>query len=56
MRTTGKHKQVTGAVTEDTLADPNPTVVNNVIFNSGGIGGGSVTVTSAQNFTASRAT
>ncbi len=44
-------KQVTGAVTEDTLADPNPTVVNNVIFNSSGIGGGSVIVTSAQNFT-----
>jgi Peptide N-acetyl-beta-D-glucosaminyl asparaginase amidase A len=44
-------KQVTGAVTEDTLADPNPTVVNNVIFNSSGIGGGSVIVTSVQNFT-----
>ena len=44
-------KQVTGAVTEDTLADPNPTVVNNVIFNSSGIGGGSVIVTNAQNFT-----
>ena len=44
-------KQVTGAVTEDTLADPNPTVVNNVIFDSSGIGGGSAIVTSAQNFT-----
>ena len=43
--------QITGAVTEDTLADPNPAVVNNVSVNSSGIGGGSVTVTSAQNFT-----
>ncbi len=43
--------EITGAVTEDTLADPNPAVVNNVSVNSSGIGGGSVTVTSAQNFT-----
>jgi hypothetical protein len=38
-------------VTEDTLADPNPTVVNNVVFDSSGNGGGLATVTSAQNFT-----
>ena len=44
-------KQLTGAVTEDTLANPNPTVVNNITFNSSGDGGGSATVTSAQNFT-----
>jgi hypothetical protein len=43
--------QTTGTLTEDTLADPIPAVVNNVTFNSSGIGGGSVTVTSAQNFT-----
>ena len=43
--------QLTGAVTEDTLANPNPTVVNNVTFDSSGNGGGSAIVTSAQNFT-----
>ena len=43
--------QVTGAVTEDTLADPNPTVVNNVTVDASGNAAGTVTVTSAQNFT-----
>jgi hypothetical protein len=43
-------KHVTGAVTEDTLATPNPSVVSNVSFNAGGIGGGTATVTSAQKF------
>ena len=40
-------KQVTGAVTENTLDDPNPTVVNNATLDSGG----SVTVTSSQHYT-----
>ncbi len=44
-------KHVTGAVTEDTLTDPNPTVVSNVAFDSSGNGGGLATVTSAQKFT-----
>jgi hypothetical protein len=44
-------KHVTGAVTEDTLADPNPAVVSNIAFDSSGNGGGTATVTSAQNFT-----
>ena len=44
-------KHVTGAVTEDTLTDPNPTVVTNITFDSSGNGGGSATVTSTQNFT-----
>lgn len=44
-------KQVTGAVTEDTLTDPDPTVVSNVAFDSHGNGGGTATVTSKQNFT-----
>jgi len=44
-------KKITGVVTENTLTDPNPTVVNNVSFDSSGNGGGEVTVTSAQNFT-----
>ena len=44
-------KHVTGAVTEDTLTDPNPTVVTNITFDSSGNGGGSATVTSKQNFT-----
>jgi Peptide N-acetyl-beta-D-glucosaminyl asparaginase amidase A len=42
---------VTGAVTEDTLTDPNPTVVNNASFDSSGNGGGTVTVTSSQRYT-----
>lgn len=46
-------KQVTGAVTEDTLAAPNPSVVSNASFNSSGNGGGAVTVTSAQQFAVS---
>jgi Peptide N-acetyl-beta-D-glucosaminyl asparaginase amidase A len=44
-------KHVTGAVTEDTLTDPSPTVVTNISFDSSGNGGGSATVTSKQNFT-----
>lgn len=44
-------KQVTGAVTENTLTVPNPVVVNNVTLDSSGLGGGAVSVTSAQNFT-----
>jgi hypothetical protein len=44
-------KHVTGAITEDTLTDPNPTVVTNITFDSSGNGGGSATVTSKQNFT-----
>ena len=43
-------KQVTGAVTEDTLAVPNPSVVNNVNLDASGNGGGTVTVTNAQQF------
>jgi hypothetical protein len=43
--------QVTGALTEDTLAAPDPTVVSNVTFDSQGNGGGIATVTSAQSFT-----
>jgi hypothetical protein len=43
--------QVTGALTEDTLTDPDPTVVSNVAFDSHGNGGGTATVTSKQNFT-----
>jgi carbon monoxide dehydrogenase subunit G len=38
-------------VTENTLADPNPTVVNNVTVDASGNAAGTVTVTSAQNFT-----
>ena len=43
--------KVTGAVTENTLTEPNPVVVNNVVFDSSGNGGGEVTVTNAQDFT-----
>jgi hypothetical protein len=43
--------QVTGALTEDTLTDPDPTVVSNVAFDAHGNGGGTATVTSKQNFT-----
>ena len=42
---------VTGAVTEDTLTAPSPSVVSNVSFDSSGNGGGTATVTSAQKFT-----
>ena len=44
-------KHVTGAVTEDTLTDPNPSVVSNVAFDADFNGGGTATVTSAQKFT-----
>ena len=44
-------QQVTGAVTEDTLTVPNPVVVNDVTLDSSGLGGGKVSVTSAQKFT-----
>jgi carbon monoxide dehydrogenase subunit G len=44
-------KKVTGEVTENTLTEPNPVVVNNVVFDASGNGGGTATVTSAQNFT-----
>jgi len=44
-------KKVTGELTENTLTDPNPVVVNNIVFDASGNGGGKVTVTSAQNFT-----
>ena len=42
---------VTGAVTEDTLTDPNPTLVSNISFDSSGNGGGTATVTNAQKYT-----
>jgi hypothetical protein len=42
---------VTGAVTENTLTDPNPIVVNNATIDSSGNGGGPVTVTSSQRYT-----
>ena len=44
-------KHVTGAVTEDTLTDPNPTLVSNISFDSSGNGGGTATVTNAQKYT-----
>ena len=44
-------KHVTGAVTEDTLTNPNPTLVSNISFDSSGNGGGTATVTSAQKYT-----
>ncbi len=44
-------KKVTGAVTENTLTAPNPTVVNGTSFDSSGDGGGPVTVTSSQSYT-----
>jgi hypothetical protein len=43
-------KHVTGAVTKNTLTTPTPVVVDNTSFDSNGIGGGPVTVTSSQNF------
>jgi hypothetical protein len=42
--------QITGALTQDTLANPEPTVVNNVSFDASGNSGGTATVTSTQNF------
>jgi ethanolamine utilization microcompartment shell protein EutS len=44
-------KQITGEVTENNLAAPNPRLVNNVTVDSNGDATGVVTVTSAQNFT-----
>jgi hypothetical protein len=44
-------KKVTGAVTRNNLAAPNPTVVNTVAFDSSGVGGGTVTTTNAHNYT-----
>ena len=44
-------KEVTGEVTENNLAAPNPALVNNVTVESNGDATGVVTVTSAQNFT-----
>jgi hypothetical protein len=43
--------QITGELTEDTLAAPDPAVVNNVSFDASGNGGGTVTVTSVQDYT-----
>jgi hypothetical protein len=44
-------RKVTGAVTRNNLAAPNPTVVNTVAFDSSGVGGGTVTTTNAHNYT-----
>jgi hypothetical protein len=44
-------KEVTGEVTENNLAAPNPALVNNVTVDSNGNATGVVTVTNAQNFT-----
>jgi hypothetical protein len=44
-------KTVTGAVTKNNLAAPNPTVVNTVSFNSSGVGGGTITTTNSHNYT-----
>jgi hypothetical protein len=44
-------KEVTGALTEDTLAPPNPSVTNTVTLDSNGLGGGIVTVANTDNFT-----
>ena len=44
-------KHVTGAVTEDTLTDPAPSLVSNISFDSNGIGGGTATVTNTQKYT-----
>ena len=46
-------KNVTGEVTEDTLAAPNPTLVSNISFDASGNGGGTATVTNAQKFAVS---
>jgi hypothetical protein len=43
-------KNVTGAVTEDNLTAPNPTLVSNVAFDSSGNGGGTATVTNTQKY------
>ena len=44
-------KEVTGALTEDTLTLPNPSVTNTVTLDSSGLGGGIVTVANTDNFT-----
>jgi len=44
-------KKVTGELTENTLTDPNPVIVNNVTFDASGDASGGATVTSAQDFT-----
>jgi Peptide N-acetyl-beta-D-glucosaminyl asparaginase amidase A len=44
-------KTVTGAVTKNNLEAPNPTVVNNVTFNSSGVGGGTITTTNTHDYT-----
>jgi len=44
-------KQVTGALTEDTLAPTNPSVTNTVTLDANGLGSGVVTVTNTDNFT-----
>src|ERR1700735_5134436 len=46
-------KEVTGALTEDTLTAPNPSVTNGVTLDSNGLGGGKVTVANTDNFTIS---
>lgn len=43
-------KQVTGALTEDTLTTPDPTVTNTVTLDANGLGSGVVTVTNTDNF------
>jgi Peptide N-acetyl-beta-D-glucosaminyl asparaginase amidase A len=43
-------KTVTGEVTRNTLAAPDPTVVNTVSINSSGIGSGNITTTNSHNF------
>jgi hypothetical protein len=44
-------KQVTGALTEDTITAPTPSVTNTVTLDSSGHGSGVVTVTNTDNFT-----
>jgi hypothetical protein len=44
-------KNVTGEVTRNTLAAPDPTVVNTVSINSSGVGSGTITTTNSHNFT-----
>ena len=43
--------KVTGALTENTLTAPDPTVVNTVSINSSGVGSGTITTTNAHDFT-----
>src|SRR5579863_1242437 len=44
-------KNVTGEVTRNTLAAPDPTVVNTVSINSSGVGSGTITTTNSHSFT-----